>query len=79
MDKRFSVAMFTNYDYYGQPIETSRVELSMSDSVDWTPDMIAALKRQALERLHSMAKQLPTLNDTEMAQVLAHYPFVTGY
>ena len=35
------------------------------------------VRRKALQV--TLAQQLPTLNDSEMGQVLAKYPFVTGY
>lgn len=55
----FSKAMFTDHSYYGNPIEVSRVDVSISDDVIWTPEMLAELGHQAEERLHAMVNRMP--------------------
>lgn len=59
MSERFSMAMFTDHDYHGNPVEVSRVEVTLGDLVKWTPEMKAYIKHQAVEQLHSMAKRMP--------------------
>ena len=53
------IGMHTDHSFYGTPIETSRVETWISEDIEWTPEMIDELKRNATERLHSMAKNMP--------------------
>ena len=54
-----TIAMPTDHSYHGTPIETSRVELFISDDIEWTPEMIAKIKENQEKKLHSMAKKMP--------------------
>jgi hypothetical protein len=56
----FSIqAMYTNYDYYGNPIETSVVETFVSDTVPITPEIEQRLRYNAEMTLRSKAKRMP--------------------
>lgn len=54
-----TVAMNTDHGFYGTPIEVGRVELYVSDDIEWTPAMIETSKRSQGEHLRSMAKRMP--------------------
>ena len=54
-----TIAMNTDHGFYGNPIETSRIELYVSDDIVWTPEMIEIAKQHQEERLHSLAKRMP--------------------
>ena len=52
-----TIAMHTDHSYYGAPIETSRVELYVDETM--TPEAIEIAKENQKMRLHSMAKRMP--------------------
>lgn len=54
-----TTAMFTDHDFYGHPVETTRVTTYISDLVEWTPEMLAALDHQQEMTLHYHAKNMP--------------------
>jgi len=54
-----TVAMNTDHIFYGLPVEVSRVDLFISNDVEWTPEMIETSKRCQDEHLRSMAKRMP--------------------
>lgn len=54
-----TTAMFTDHDFYGHPIETTRVTTYISELIEWTPELLAALDRQQEMTLHYHAKNMP--------------------
>ncbi|CAB4223455.1 hypothetical protein UFOVP1670_59 [uncultured Caudovirales phage] len=54
-----SIGMPTDHSFYGGVLETSRVDLFISDDVEWTPEMLAIAKRDQEMRLRSLAKRMP--------------------
>ena len=52
-----SIAMFTDHDYHGRPVETGRVDLFCSEVM--TEAQIALTKEMQEIKLHSMAKRMP--------------------
>lgn len=52
-------SMFTDYNYHGQPIETSCVSVTIDDRWANRPDIRDELRWIAIERLHTQAKCMP--------------------
>ena len=52
----FTIGMFTDHDYYGEPIETTLVHVS-TDQTDQA--ILSELRHIAQGKLHSMAKRMP--------------------
>lgn len=50
-------SMYTDHSYYGDPIETSTVCLSVDEHLDRR--LVQELQHLASERLHSMVKRMP--------------------
>lgn len=55
-----TIAMYTDHDYHGRPIETSRVELYVDEVMGKpTQEMLDAMYENQRMRLLRMAKRMP--------------------
>jgi len=53
-----SIAMYTDHNYHGEPIETTTIELHVNPDFV-TPEQIELLKEIQVKRLHAAAKAMP--------------------
>jgi hypothetical protein len=53
-----SISMATDHNFYGFPVEVTRVDLFIDSDV-MTPEIVAIAKRLQIERLHQHAKAMP--------------------